>query len=534
MRRRDLSNVLFSSAALSVLDAQRAEAQICATPCFARTQAEILAGVIPTSTAYAQGNVFRYGAVGDGVTNDAPAFQQAINVVRNSGGTVFVPMPSVAFLLATPLNCTTNTGQPTRGFTFRGDTNVIAVTNHAPYYPAIIAKHTGHVFDCSGSYGINFYDLNIGTDTATTPQTCFFLARSMVGNSQIFRFTNVRVLGSFTKSVVYNYGSEDPVFVGCEFYNYSTAPGTKVITITSTNIFRLASTFISIASGVQSCIDHNFFGCVFLNNSTDSAADLFYFDYTAYVKVTNCWMCMAGGRSLVYHDGTNGPSQLCQFIGITVESISAQRYGYYFDNHQCTPSGWRIESTIIQCTTKWLIAGPLVTLDSFWIGQVIEFQDRGISVPGTLQNSWVFYYGLITIGTSVSNTLVGAPNKWTIITRTADNWIDTTTNKTWSANTSALSVSGGFTTNRGIVTYHGRLVTVNLTLAAGTSIRCAQGTQIAGLPVASTDYSASVQVMNLSTGAFVGNGYVTGSSVSLPTINVATDSICVTATYFAA
>lgn len=60
MRRRDISKALLASAAGSTLLTRQAEAQTCTPPCFARTPAEIAAGVTPTNYAYPEGNLWRY------------------------------------------------------------------------------------------------------------------------------------------------------------------------------------------------------------------------------------------------------------------------------------------------------------------------------------------------------------------------------------------------------------------------------------------------------------------------------------------
>jgi hypothetical protein len=56
-----------------------------------RTAAEISASVTPSNYLYPPGNVRRYGAVGNGSTDDVTAFQSAVNVAEAGGGSVYVP-----------------------------------------------------------------------------------------------------------------------------------------------------------------------------------------------------------------------------------------------------------------------------------------------------------------------------------------------------------------------------------------------------------------------------------------------------------
>jgi hypothetical protein len=64
-----------------------------------RTQREISAGVTPLRYYYPPGNVFRYGAMGDGVTDDVGAFADAVA----SNDFVSVPEPEVSYLFGSEL-----------------------------------------------------------------------------------------------------------------------------------------------------------------------------------------------------------------------------------------------------------------------------------------------------------------------------------------------------------------------------------------------------------------------------------------------
>jgi hypothetical protein len=83
MHRRDISMALFASGAGSALLSSRADAQTCTAPCFARTAAEIAAGVATPNQSYQPGDVRRYGAMGNwnGSTgnDDTAAIQNALN-----------------------------------------------------------------------------------------------------------------------------------------------------------------------------------------------------------------------------------------------------------------------------------------------------------------------------------------------------------------------------------------------------------------------------------------------------------------------
>lgn len=62
-----------------------------AVPFYDITLAELAAGITPTAYFYVPGDVRRYGAAGDGTTDDSAAIQRAVDVAEVGGGTVIFP-----------------------------------------------------------------------------------------------------------------------------------------------------------------------------------------------------------------------------------------------------------------------------------------------------------------------------------------------------------------------------------------------------------------------------------------------------------
>lgn len=70
---------------------------------YPQTPAEIAADVTPTNLQYPPGNVFRYGAVGNGTTDDTQALQTAITVAGALAGGGIAYLTSNAFLVSSAL-----------------------------------------------------------------------------------------------------------------------------------------------------------------------------------------------------------------------------------------------------------------------------------------------------------------------------------------------------------------------------------------------------------------------------------------------
>ena len=542
MRRRDLSRAILAAAAGPVLGPSRALAG--PAPSDSPTRAEHEAGVAPLDTRYAPGDVRRYGARGDGRTDDAPAFQAAIDVARRpnpgtvyapagAAGTVSIPPPDVFYLLASALDCTFTGTANQHGITIRSD------CAPSPDSPAIIARHHGHVFDLTGCDSAVFENLNIGTDAQINPQTCFFLARNRSrGSAGFHRFRNVRVHGKFTAAILYNYGSESNVYSECVWFNESSAPRTKVAVFSSHNILGLSSQFTAAASGAQSCIDHQILGGSLCNTSADAEADVLYLDAVDSLKIFGPWMAAglrAPGRALIYVDSSHGASSLAEVYGLQGEGGATQQYGFYFaDQRVNVASGWTIDGCLIPNARQAIYCAPNTTLDNFHISNLRERAPHGMLATGVVQNSSIDSGALpLSIGTSRRNTLIGDSSYWNIGRRDRDYWIDSgSAHKTWNPGTHDLKVRGTLTIDSATCIFHGPLVTLSTTLSA-SSIECASGTALTGLPAAAIARSALVNVCDSASGAAIGSGMVTGSTIVLPAIS-ARRSIVISASYFAA
>lgn len=71
-----------------------------------QTQAEIAAGVIPVNFGFAPMDVRRYGAKGDGVTDDTFPIQAAVNVAMQQRGTVYLPATALWYKTTVPISIT--------------------------------------------------------------------------------------------------------------------------------------------------------------------------------------------------------------------------------------------------------------------------------------------------------------------------------------------------------------------------------------------------------------------------------------------
>ncbi|HXI52366.1 MAG TPA: hypothetical protein VNH84_12700 [Candidatus Saccharimonadales bacterium] len=497
------------------------------------------------------GDVRRYGAVADGVTNDGPAFQTAIYVARQTtvlgvltgvGGTVYVPRPTVIgkfYLITQALDLTISHEPNDPGLVIMGDGGALAGSNA----DVIVLKHTGHGFDLTGANRVNFINLSIGTDAVTFPKTCFYLARNNFnsptnGAAGHHTFENVTVLGSFSNFILYNFASEDLKVTNCIFYQESGVAGSGVVCITGNNRFALHSTFIAEAStGGQSCIDHQFVGGEFLNNSTDAASDIFYLDQANFVKVLLPWVYCTG-RSVIFLDGAFGSSNYGMLFGFQGEfgaGVNEPNTAITSTNDVATHVGWYIEHCSLPARTLAIDMKPNATCDTWYINQIFEQISRGMTFEGVVQNSEI-HAGLMNLsitGNSKNNKLVGDSSRWTIPTRTDDNWDDMgSPNKTWTPVLGAgFTVTGALTVSNKKCLLFGNMCYVTASFSAATSIVSVAGAVITGLPKAAVVRAAATYVQS-DTPAVAAPAAVSGSSIAVGAFTAGANvDVTVTAVY---
>src|SRR5882724_1184638 len=108
MQRHDVSSGIIASAARADLS-PNAQPVPCTPPCYTSTPAEIAAGVTPTDFSQLPRNVLRYGAVGNGSTDDTTAFANALRIINFGSNTPVVFPQGYVFKITSYVEIFSNT-----------------------------------------------------------------------------------------------------------------------------------------------------------------------------------------------------------------------------------------------------------------------------------------------------------------------------------------------------------------------------------------------------------------------------------------
>jgi hypothetical protein len=208
-----------------------------------RTPAEVSAGVTPVNYAYDPGEVDRYGINTTPGTTDMTAAFNAATAVAALTGCIVTWGRTAPYRCNSPINATN-----IKGVIFQDRSSKNASANE----PSILIGHTGHGFDLSASSECRFVDVIPTNVSGVVPKSIFFAARNAAGSGAgVHRFENCRTPQASTFSwFFYGYGSEEVLFDNCEIYN--SQPGSGIFSHNATNPSAYTSTFLTIATGLQS------------------------------------------------------------------------------------------------------------------------------------------------------------------------------------------------------------------------------------------------------------------------------------------
>lgn len=419
---------------------------------------------------YAPGCVDRYRVnATPGTTSMTAAFQASINQARLGGADVTWGA-NAPYMLDGVIDCTFPNAAVQYGITFR-QIGTPAVNLPTSLSAGLYINHNEYTcFDMTGCAFFNFYDLSAVTNTGGTyPETMFLTARNNTGESNYPRFFNTRVTGYFSTGILYNYGSEDGLYIGNIWENYATDGGAVVVAITSANTFKgtttyMASNFTTIATGSQSTIGHRFIGGDYALYNASTTSDVFYLEgFVEHWSYTDGWWNCANengtthGRSLVcldYDTVNSAYPYYGKISGLHGEvGATLPQYGVYVVGAANTVGPFTID-TCYFATNTWMVYSPGAStlLSGFNVRGISESATKGMSIAGTLEDSTVDYEGVISLNNTLRNfiitnysnlTINGSDTNTTIIDRATGNIITTgTLSGTYATLTNGVKVNG--------------------------------------------------------------------------------------------
>jgi hypothetical protein len=421
---------------------------------YGQTAGENAASVTPTNYAYPPMCVDRY-FTNTGTNDAAPAFAAAFQVAQKSLGGIITYGATGTYTTLSPINFTTPSAA-TQQYPIVLQGTGIGISGYKS--PQIILNHGGfsysHGFDLTGTQGMTFKDVSIGTG-AIQPNTAIFQSRiSTAGSVGICRFINVGIVGFFTVACYYNYGAEDCEVHDAYWQNSYSSTAASVVCITANNIKSQTSNYATVFSGSTSTTDHKFFGGqYYMLTANSTGSDVFYIEAIESLKVYGGWFfCSAapttgGGRSHVYCDMSNGPSNFCAFYGLSADTsgTNVANYFFLFSNSVQTPVGWVIDG-VKSATDNFFLygGGTSPTMNGFTIRGITEVNAHGISWPGSVTASFLDTRELaVVIGTDAhGNFFLGNKAQYTV-TVSASRFINTHAGQSgpWGTPTAGLIVS---------------------------------------------------------------------------------------------
>jgi hypothetical protein len=197
-----------------------------------------------TAANISQINVRDFGAVGDGVTNDSPAFQSAIaNAIAQGIRRVYVPEGQYR------LNTSINLTNITTSFQIVGASRIET---------QIKAHCTGRpVFDTVGSLWIDISGMWIEGDATDTPSCAILQARTTGdGSSGQHCHRDLHVIGNYSVAALVSISSESNDYYSCHFENFKA--GAIGVAIVQNDLWTMTSYVAVSATPVGGNTVHRF------------------------------------------------------------------------------------------------------------------------------------------------------------------------------------------------------------------------------------------------------------------------------------
>ncbi len=192
----------------------------------ARTAAEIAASVTPTNYAYLPGDVRRYGATGNGSTDDSAAIQAAFDVIIAAGGGL-LEFPAGRYVCNSRLKLQ-NTYTSNIYITLRGAATGNPAVAPANTYGTILVGQTGGILlDLAGGSNITIEDIGF-ISGSTNPSTIGILCQRIAASQYCTRIhlnrvgigmtPNAAANGSLGTFGIVNKRGEHHSYKDCWFY----------------------------------------------------------------------------------------------------------------------------------------------------------------------------------------------------------------------------------------------------------------------------------------------------------------------------
>jgi len=355
-------------------------------------------------TSGAPVNILDFGAVGDGVTDDTVAIQDAIDAVGATEGMLIIPEGT--YKTTSQLNLPSGVSLSGQG---RRNASIIK------------AYHTGPaILNLKGAGFCRIQDIALATDTTTYPKTGIALGRSTSASAGHHHIENVKIQGYFSEAVFYSIASEVNTIQGLYMWNLGGASTSKYGFYTSEADDLSVDSFVTSTNLVGNIHHLNIVNsssdidaaCIYIEAGESTGSWNFYGAYLtsykgSYIQINNATdaqiigpysFSACSGERLTGGDPTYGfkltSSVACNFKGLNITGsrfdllAGATHYTFWADPAfvLTTPN------IILQPSEAFPYAEEVYTPGKIKGGLFCVSREGEQATP-TLLNSWVNHYG---------------------------------------------------------------------------------------------------------------------------------------------